>query len=356
MNKVLVVATSHKTRGGISSVIKAYQSTFAWKEYHCKWIETHRDGSILIKLGYFLHSFIQFLFLLPFYDIIHIHVGEPPSAIRKCFFMIFIKLFRKQSIVHFHSFSPETTIRSQWGWVYDYLFGRASRIIALSPYWKREIINAFPKTKESKISIIYNPCISEQYHDTFEKKNIILFAGSVIPRKGYKDLITAFANIYDQHNDWKLVIAGNGETDKAESIARELGIAKSVIFPGWVRGKDKDRLFKEARIFCLPSYAEGFPMAVLDAWAYGIPVISTPVGGLPDIVKEGHNALLFPVGDIKSLSEKLSHLMDDSKLQEQLSHEGLTLARTIFDINTTASHLDHIYSDLTKTSKDKRST
>lgn len=86
MTKVLVVATSQLTRGGITSVIKAHQRGKQWTDYHCKWIETHIDRGKIMKLWWFVKGLFQYILLLPQYDIIHIHLSEPPSAIRKLIF------------------------------------------------------------------------------------------------------------------------------------------------------------------------------------------------------------------------------------------------------------------------------
>ena len=91
MTKVLVVATSRKTRGGITSVVKAHEKGEQWKKYHCRWIETHRDGPAWRKLAYFVCAFIQFVFLIPFYDLVHIHAADGASATRKWIFAAYAK-------------------------------------------------------------------------------------------------------------------------------------------------------------------------------------------------------------------------------------------------------------------------
>lgn len=73
--KVLVVATSRKTRGGITSVIKAHETGEQWKKYHCKWIETHRDSNKITKIIYAIKGAMLFMLYLPFYSIIHFHVS-----------------------------------------------------------------------------------------------------------------------------------------------------------------------------------------------------------------------------------------------------------------------------------------
>ena len=134
-SKILVIATSSKTRGGITSVVKAHKTGEQWEQFHCRWMETHIDKGGVHKLYYFLKSFLLYLFILPQYDLVHIHTSEPPSAIRKILFTCYAKVWRKKVIVHFHAFSPDTTINSKFKWVYQYLFSKADVVLVLSEYW-----------------------------------------------------------------------------------------------------------------------------------------------------------------------------------------------------------------------------
>lgn len=84
--KVLVVATSRKTRGGITSVVKAHETGEQWKKYHCRWIQTHRDGPAWRKVWYLITALFEYWILLPWYDIVHIHVATTQSARRKKIF------------------------------------------------------------------------------------------------------------------------------------------------------------------------------------------------------------------------------------------------------------------------------
>lgn len=339
--KVIVVATSRKTRGGITSVVKAYENSPLWKEFHCKWIETHRDGGAFTKLAYLLKGFLQFLWNVPFYDIVHIHTSEPPSALRKVLFMAVSKLLGKKVIVHFHSFSVDTTIKSKYHWVYRYLFGKADVVLVLSKYWQDELCQTFG-FNEDKVKVLYNPCTTEVSDKTYPKKKEILYAGTVNARKGYADMIKAFAMVANNHRDWSIVFAGNGEIEEGKALAAQLGMAEQTVFLGWVRGADKDKAFKEASIFCLPSYAEGFPMGVLDAWAYGLPVITTPVGGIPDIAVDGKNCLLFNPGDVDKLAEQMERMMESEELREHVAKESLELAKGIFSIGEVTKRLGEI--------------
>lgn len=341
MKKVLVIATSHKTRGGITSVVKAHQRGKQWKDFHCRWIETHIDKSNILKLWYLFKGFISYLVLLPSYDIIHIHTSEPPSAIRKCPFLWWAKIWRKKVIIHFHAFSPETTIKSKYKNVYKYLFDKADTVIVLSNLWKKYVNETF--NLGDKIQVVYNPCTTEVTNKQYPKKNQILYAGTVNARKGYADMIKAFALIAKKYPTWQIVFAGNGEIEQGKRLAKELEIEKQTVFLGWVNGIDKDKAFKEASIFCLPSYAEGFPMAVLDAWAYGLPVITTPVGGIPDIAIDGKNVFLFNPGDTKTLATQMEKLITNTAIRDSIAKESVKLAQTTFNINTINEKIATIY-------------
>lgn len=225
------------------------------------------------------------------------------------------------------------------------MFGHADSIVVLSRYWKNEVEKLIGPT--DKIKIIYNPCPTIS-PSQFEKEKYILFAGTMNERKGYADLIAAFARIAAKHVDWKLVFAGNGDLLNAQSLAAKYGIVSQVQLIGWINGSKKNEVFSKASIFCLPSYAEGFPMAVLDAWAYSLPVVCTPVGGLPEIIQDGENALMFDYGDIAVLAEKLDLLIQDSVLRSSISAKSAELAHTIFDLHNIGKQVGDLYLELSR--------
>lgn len=354
MSKVLVIATSHKTRGGITSVVKAHKKGEQWNKYHCRWIETHKDGNIVVKIWYLITAWIEFIILLPSYDIVHFHLSEPPSALRKrIFFYPFALMMRKKIIVHFHSFSPETTIRSKFRNTYKYLFENANRVVVLSEYWRKEVESCCDVA--DNVRVIYNPCLENisnnssqfaNYEGPTSNTHSILYAGTVNHRKGYADMIKAFAKISERHKDWNIVFAGNGDIEQGKTLAEKLGISNQTLWLGWVSGHDKVRAFREATVFCLPSYAEGFPMSVLDAWGYGLPVITTPVGGIPDVAKDGENMLLFNPGNIDALADCMDRMITDEELRKKISRASLSFAKTTFNINTINTKIDKLYTDV----------
>lgn len=356
MNKVIVVATSRKTRGGITSVIKAHESGEQWNKYSCHWVQTHRDGSTFTKLWYFGSGLLDFIIRIPFCDIVHIHTSHHTTAKRKMVFMKIAKLFGKKTIVHFHAFDIESTILGEHKDRYEYMFRNADRVIVLSGWWKEKvsehIFSGEYKGMRNKVQIIYNPCPVVEKNTQVMREKVILYAGSVNGRKGYADMIKAFAKIATKYPDWKIAFAGNGEIEQGKKLASDLGILEQTVFLGWVTGEAKAKAFQRAAIFCLPSYAEGFPMAVLDAWAYDLSVITTPVGGLPDVAKDGENMLLFNPGDADKLASQMEKLISsyegDEVLYNKIKAASIDFAENKFNVNTINKQLGDLYEELSK--------
>lgn len=339
---VLIVATSRKTRGGITSVIKAYETSEQWKKYHCHWIQTHRDGPKWRKIVYLVTAWLDYICRLPFANIVHVHGTAGHSGRRKLPFIKLAKILKKKVIFHFHPSSEKLLLDDNE--LLLKIFSQVDLIIVLSYQWERWINEFYPNNK-FKIKVLWNPCPIVNRNNT-NKHNQILFAGSIIKRKGYNILLQAFSLIANKYNDWQLIFAGNGEINEGKSIAKQLNINDRVKWLGWVTGKEKERVFQEARIYCLASEGEGFPMGLLDAWAYGLPSITTPVGGIIDIIVDGKNGFLFPVGNTTILSNKLEMLISNNILRDKFVCETDKLVNNIFNLKTITNELGEIYLSL----------
>ena len=96
-------------------------------------------------------------------------------------------------------------------------------------------------------------------------------------------------------------------------------------------------------IFCLPSYAEGFPMAILDAYAYGLPVISTKCGRIDLVLENNKDILFFEMGNKISLSKKMKLLMNDKELREEIGVNGFQFSKNNFDLEVVVRELKMLY-------------
>ena len=246
--------------------------------------------------------------------------------------------------MHLHS-GAEPILNSKNKAIYKYYFKNADVTILLAHSIKKELIKEF---FFNSVTIVYNPCLLNSVFNLSEKQNCILFAGHINENKGVFDLLLAFSMVCKKFPDWKLLIAGSGDVSKLNGLIETLNISAQTKFLGWIREEIKDEVFKKSSFLCLPSYTEGFPMAVLDAWAYGLPVITTPVGGLPDILKHGVNSLVFESGDIENLAKNIETLIIDEKLRGELSVQSHKLSENQFNIKNIAKKLEELYSTLSQ--------
>jgi GalNAc-alpha-(1->4)-GalNAc-alpha-(1->3)-diNAcBac-PP-undecaprenol alpha-1,4-N-acetyl-D-galactosaminyltransferase len=164
------------------------------------------------------------------------------------------------------------------------------------------------ETKHKNIAIIPNPVKPLKTPSTLQNK-IILTVGRLISTKKIDLLLQIFAEV--KTNDWKLWIIGDGpEKQVLEELAFKLGINETVKF--WGFQKDIETFYSKAGIFAFSSVSEGFPNALLEAMAAGLPCVSFDcVAGPTDLIKNGENGFLIPLFDTVAYKKQLNHLMEN---------------------------------------------
>lgn len=178
-----------------------------------------------------------------------------------------------------------------------------------------------------------------------EKKLKILFMSRVEKPKGIFELIQAISVLKRRYFDVELVVAGNGgDLDSAKSLTIDLGLQSTVKFVGFVGGIEKAKYLNDSDIFCLPSYTEGMPNAVLEAMCFGLPVVCTPVGALKDLVTNDLGTLV-PVKSVDSLVQAFIEFFDDELL---LLSSGTTreFAKERFLSDTVSARLISTYRNM----------
>lgn len=136
--------------------------------------------------------------------------------------------------------------------------------------------------------------------------------------------LRAFAVVRRQYAGARMTVAGSGPALAAlQGLASELGLAEAVRFTGRIEHDRIPALYADADSALNPSRADNMPNSVLEAFASGVPVVSTDAGGVPDIVTDGVNGLLVPVGDAPAMARAVLRVLDDRSLAEQLAQAGL---------------------------------
>ena len=129
-------------------------------------------------------------------------------------------------------------------------------------------------------------------------------------------------------------------------FVKENSFETKVSVPGWISVDQKLVLLKEADIYILPSYQEGLPISILEAMSAGLPIISTPVGGIPDAVTDGENGYLIEPGDSEALASKILFLSENHNVWEKLSLQSKEIAKQKFHMSRIESELADLYNSL----------
>ncbi|MDP2648865.1 MAG: glycosyltransferase family 4 protein [bacterium] len=160
--------------------------------------------------------------------------------------------------------------------------------------------------------------------------DIVLFTASrLVLSRGVEDVILALTHL---PLEVKLLIAGDGEDRaKLETIAREAGVESRVIFAGHVDHDELPAYFKVSDVFVRPSLIEGMGNAFVEAFAAGIPVVATPVGGIPDFLTDGETGVFCKVHDPESVARAVKRYMDDPALLAKVVKNAKALAAQKYD-------------------------
>jgi glycosyltransferase involved in cell wall biosynthesis len=340
--RVLVVAPSPTARGGIASVIARHQSTAAWAQFGCRVLTTVRGNTALGKGLAALWAYALAPFVLTRADIVHFHVAAGISAVRKCPILWMAALLRRKIILHFHCAGAASLFESTPAAIQHFLRSHVDLVVVLSPYWKMEFERRWPGVRTA---VLPNP-VAWVETTAGDREPDILFVGALTKRKGYHLLLEAMAEVVRQFPSTRLWMAGEGEIGNAKDLARSLGIERSVRFLGWVTGERLEDLYAQPKILCLPSFAEGVPMAVLEAMMHGVAVITTPVGGIPDVLVDGENGILVPTGDPAAIAAALLRLLRDPHERRRLGRAGQSTVRESNSVARVSKLLAEIYSGL----------
>jgi glycosyltransferase involved in cell wall biosynthesis len=165
-----------------------------------------------------------------------------------------------------------------------------------------------------------------------EKDKRVLFVGRFVPVKNIELLIEAFSRVTDSHPEAELVLVGDGpRRDTLRIEVEQQGLSDQVRFTGYIPNDELPDIYRNASIFVLPSKSEGYPITLLEAMSCGTPVVAPSVGAIPDIVDDGENGLLYPVGSVNDLADALDTLLSDRELQWLYNKNARKKAVDMFD-------------------------
>lgn len=307
-DRILTIGIDYRViHGGIASVESVY-STFYEPFNH---ITTVVDYGKARKVGVFVKAIGQFCYWMMFHkeiSIVHIHAASDISFYRKSIFITIAKLFRKK--VFFHSHGAEFHLFANQHYMFVTKILRwCDCIIVLSQSWKEWFLKTF---NHPNVVIIKNT-ISVPQIKGIEKdgKLRFLFLGRLGTRKGVYDLIDVLhKHRAEFEGKMEVLFGGDGEVKEVCSLVKKYQLEGIAKYQGWADPEKKTNLLNLCDVYVLPSYNEGLPISVLEAMSYSLPVISTNVGGIPEIVKNRENGFLIEPGDKQGIYESIHFFLE----------------------------------------------
>jgi glycosyltransferase involved in cell wall biosynthesis len=349
--RVIMLGDSLTYNGGIVTVenlIIKYIST----DIKIQHISTHENGSHSHKAMIFVRGLIVLVWRLSTQkvDLVHIHLADWGSVVRKATIVLIALAFRKPIAIHAHG--PEFHLTHEAlpaiaKRLLSSIFRKCNKFIVLSESWKNFYV-ANLGLREGLVLVLPNPVeIPKQIPERSHRSHLTLvFLGRVGQRKGAFDLLQAFSGLSpEQKQQSKLIFAGDGDLEEGHRLVNQLGLSNAATFVGWLSSEQKNELLAEADIFILPSYNEALPMALLEAMSWGLPVITCPVGGIAEIVISGRNGLCVLPGEIPELTEALQTLITNQDLRLHLGEAARASVESL-DVKQYVVQISNIYRSL----------
>ncbi len=300
-----------------------------------------RDYNKLVVIPVYIYQYLKFIYRLISYkpDIVHLNPSLCyDSVIRDGVFVLISKLFKKKAIVFWHGWKVdfEGKIENKYTKIFKRVFNKSDGFIIISSHVIEKLRQWGFKQPVLKTSTKVDDYLIEGFEiSKKERSGNILFLGRLEENKGIFEALRAFQLVQKRFPELTLTYAGNGpDKNKLMEIIKREKIF-NVFLTGFVRNEEKIRTYMNAGVFILPSYTEGMPTTMLEAMSFGIPVISRPVGGIPDFFINDKMGYLIESKDPADFSDKIIDLYSDKCKWEEISKFNHEYARA----NFLASHL-----------------
>lgn len=361
---VLVIGVYPPPFGGMATYIKDMLESNLNKQYKLIHFDTTNrlspDKTIFQSAFFHLQRITKLVNMLIFSrpNIVHMHICSYQSFWRSSVDIALVKIFsRAKLLLHVHGayfdkFYLESIALNKR--IIKFTLNCSTNIIVLSRYW----FDFFSGVVDSnKLCIVENGIVTKDYLNHFEirlakngqtDKINIFFIGEIGKRKGVYDIFNVIPEVIKKSPKAHFSFAGSFEDKTIESeiydLIKRKNLKNYVSFLGLVTGKQKNKSFEDADIFILPSYAENFPISMIEAMASGLPVVTSRVGAIPEIIKDGENGFVVDPGDCSQIVEKILALSKDYNLRMSMGKHNREIALRRFDFNRVSEDIDHAYS------------
>lgn len=231
----------------------------------------------------------------------------------------------------------------------------ADAVVCISDYTRSQLMYLSEPESWEKLQVVHCGVDLERYPYVKPKHRAslsVLCVCRLVPAKGLDVLMRAVAALCERGTEVRLVLVGSGPLEEAlRSKAAQLGLEGRVSFEGAVGQDDIAGYYRDADVFCLPSFAEGLPVVLMEAMATGRPVVATRITGIPELVEDGVSGFLVAPGSVGQLVGALERLAASRELREQMGLAGRQKVVEAFDARRCASQVADIFKSTTSSSR-----
>ncbi len=349
--RVLHMGPDPEIGGGMAAALRALLASPLANRYELDVIPTYRSAEPLQRFAVYCAALVRLAgwSLRGRGRIVHIHTTVRGSMYRKSICALVAKALRRKVLLHVHSGAGEVAgfaaSRNRISLVlFRAAFAASDVVLAVSSASAAALERAYGLTG---VTVVPNaapsvPRFKREPAPSGELR-VAYLGGFANQAKGGDVLLEALALALPRDPRLRVTLAGPGDLPPRgeELIARQPALK----WAGWLDSTAKDELLRAVAVFVMPSRSEGLPMALLEAMAYGIAIVATDVGGIPEVVDPGVDALLVPPERPDALADALGTLAADAPLRERLAAAARNRAEK-FDATEIADRIAAIYVSL----------
>jgi colanic acid/amylovoran biosynthesis glycosyltransferase len=312
--------------------------------------------------------------------------GDPKSVVVRMFYCVAAmrvwRLARKNNAQHLHAhfldvasdlvllacyyerertgkgWTWSTTVHGPW----DFVQGREIRIHrkieqstfinCISAFGRSQLLMMTPFEQWAKVKVVH--CgVDFAALAAIKAEPVpgrVVCTGRLVPEKGQTLLVHSIRALVDRGLDAELVLIGDGPgRERLEKLVADLGLSDRITFTGSLPPAEVFAHVKTATVFCLPSFAEGIPVALMEAMAIGVPVISTQVFGIPELVIHNKTGLILIPGDQAPLDDALEQLLTDAELRAQVGRGARQHVEGEFNLASNTATLAGLFREASQT-------